>query len=570
MESEFLITPDYINMNSIKNLKNQEKLNIFPDLKFKIKNNDKLEIKYEKEENGKKTIYQSSYDTEIFNHMLSPQIKNIQSVKKIIEKACKESVTNFKEERLEIQFSNPNIEVLSFTLNKEKTESFNKKKIIYEDTYNRYRYKIYIGRIEREPDMYIICQSNDDSSFYYLCVDAQIINSMSEGFCTDIDDAKKKLKEINQLNQLEIKPGIEGTTLIFRYYVKLGSISLNKLETPEYRPPLPNERVGYGKENSGLGEDMSPPVVEPRPDDCLVTIDEYKDIENKITEIESLIYKNDNNIKIEVKGKKIVDDKKKDNLSLKIVRNSISHSRDSLETCKNIYNDYDNDLKYLNFFTRRLDYKISICKQLLSKVGAPEKRGPIIRNPKELKNSIDSRIVTKQEEFDLINDKLQKRFGKKKIKYVLVYRASRDGDKTKIWQRKVLDIKRTLTVIHTKNNRKFGGYTEKEWYDEEEEEDIRKKDPYAFCFSIDLNKIYDIKENEVAIHCSNDNQNFDFGPCFYWTFTVFDKSFLRGGEFYGKDTSSFDLHDSEDYEMGGKPGEAHFDIYEIEVFKVEP
>jgi hypothetical protein len=95
-------------------------------------------------------------------------------------------------------------------------------------------------------------------------------------------------------------------------------------------------------------------------------------------------------------------------------------------------------------------------------------------------------------------------------KWVLKYRASRDGSKATDFHTKCDRIGNTLTVIKAKSGNIFGGFTEQEWHSRGE----FVTDPNAFIFSL-VNK----EENPFKVLCSNGGKlaiacDSKFGPCF--------------------------------------------------------
>jgi len=52
----------------------------------------------------------------------------------------------------------------------------------------------------------------------------------------------------------------------------------------------------------------------------------------------------------------------------------------------------------------------------------------------------------------------------------------------------------TLTIVKTTKGMRFGGYTEKNWYNSNKNQVNSRKDDkgICFCFSLDLFKIYDL------------------------------------------------------------------------------
>ncbi len=115
----------------------------------------------------------------------------------------------------------------------------------------------------------------------------------------------------------------------------------------------------------------------------------------------------------------------------------------------------------------------------------------------------------------------------------------------------------TLTLIETKNNFKFGGFTESAWSSNKEE----KKDNNSFLFSLNNNKKY-IKKNQEksSIYC-----NPDYGPFFgsYDKNDIVVKGNIKNGSV--KKNGSF-LDEELFKEING--GKSNFIIKNLKVFKI--
>jgi len=106
-----------------------------------------------------------------------------------------------------------------------------------------------------------------------------------------------------------------------------------------------------------------------------------------------------------------------------------------------------------------------------------------------------------------IEKEIEKQLKKNVISYDLLYKATRDGDKSENFHSKCDNIENTLVIIKTTNGKIFGGFTTKLW-----NHSGYVKDPLAFVFSINNQKIYNIVDNingERAIYSHN-----SYGPCF--------------------------------------------------------
>ena len=180
------------------------------------------------------------------------------------------------------------------------------------------------------------------------------------------------------------------------------------------------------------------------------------------------------------------------------------------------------------------------------------------KNKAALEN-IDSKILTKAEELKFIEDAYKnndKLLEDKIFKPKLLYRATKDGDSSAVFHSKCDNVKYTLTLVKTNNGLIFGGYTTQTW-----DGNGYKKDDKAFCFSIDLHKIYRNRKNNNAIN-ANSGQSATFGDYF---FCVYDKCLSKGGMMNDGLNNNYDNQQKEN-EINN--GEKYFGISEVEVFKV--
>ena len=144
----------------------------------------------------------------------------------------------------------------------------------------------------------------------------------------------------------------------------------------------------------------------------------------------------------------------------------------------------------------------------------------------------------------------------KQVQMRLIYKATVDSDRAEIFHQKCDSAQRTLVLIETINERRFGGYTTQSW----EGNGIDKDDSEAFVFSLDKLQIYNIISGQPAIGCYP-----KYGPVFLGCqIKVNDNFFVKGGTTYRKNTnyainSDFELND----------GVKFFGIKEIEVFEVQ-
>ena len=154
---------------------------------------------------------------------------------------------------------------------------------------------------------------------------------------------------------------------------------------------------------------------------------------------------------------------------------------------------------------------------------------------------------------DLMNEGIKKCFGKKIKKYNLLYLASRDGYDAKDFHKKCDGKSFTVTLVITKENKIFGGFTELEW----DQSGKSKEGSKGFIFSITNNKIY-YNINHYFI----DNKNL-YGPSFdNWGFYIKSNYGYDETKNYG---SSFDVS-GEEYVLAG---ELKFLIKDYAVYQTE-
>ena len=172
----------------------------------------------------------------------------------------------------------------------------------------------------------------------------------------------------------------------------------------------------------------------------------------------------------------------------------------------------------------------------------------------------NSKIIDSTEEIIFILKEIERNNNKiKDIK--LIYTAKEDEDKVDIFHSKCDDKMNTLMLIKTKSEYKFGGFTKTGW------KNAKGKDIYddkAFCFSINLKKIYNIKNPNFALHCQSQDSRPSFGSNNY--------VFLLGNNFLSKNTSKVeamkDDYIGENKKMEINGGNEYFTVEELEVYQI--
>ena len=175
---------------------------------------------------------------------------------------------------------------------------------------------------------------------------------------------------------------------------------------------------------------------------------------------------------------------------------------------------------------------------------------------------MDTKIIDKKEDLQFIYNRLvnnDENLKQKKIKYNLLYRATRDGDNSTSFHNRVDNKKSLLSIIKTNKGMKFGFYIE---------QPIKKtgnseKDNKSFIYSLNLKKIYNVKE---GAYCFNDTTNF---INLYNQPIAIENNCLNSNNSYTCTKSKADVSFygfEKDYELNN--GEQYFTVQEIETFQI--
>ena len=186
-----------------------------------------------------------------------------------------------------------------------------------------------------------------------------------------------------------------------------------------------------------------------------------------------------------------------------------------------------------------------------------------INEKKLLKNNIKGKndIITKISQYNLLLNGINNMNNLKNKNMILnlIYKATINGDKSEDFHRLCDGKAPLICVFQTVNNIIFGGYTEKKWSKNNEDE----KDQNAFLFSFNNNKIYQNNGRDMAIKCREDK-----GPYFCWGISIFNKFFEKNKHYVrNKDDASNSWKNfNRDFELND--GNEFFDLRELEVFEV--
>ena len=248
-------------------------------------------------------------------------------------------------------------------------------------------------------------------------------------------------------------------------------------------------------------------------------------------------------------------------IDLKLNKKELEKDSIIKELCKKI-NILEEENKNLKNETKSLKDEIKVIKDELNVIKKwKEDNEKEKENENKWKQEIDSNILTKFEDYQFIekiyriNDE---NFINKKLKMKLLYRVSRDGDSSSTFHQKCDNIKDTITLVKTKNDLIFGGYTNETWNGD----NIYKKDDKAFCFSLDLKRKYNNKKTDYSIKCYK-----GYGPCFGCAlFWIYDNCLSKGGFMNDGLNQNYD-NQMEENEINF--GNGKFKVTDVEVYEAK-
>ena len=169
-------------------------------------------------------------------------------------------------------------------------------------------------------------------------------------------------------------------------------------------------------------------------------------------------------------------------------------------------------------------------------------------------NSFESTIIENNEEKDLISKWINM---KSKIKYKLLFRASQDGDSIQKFHEKCDNKGPTLTIIKSKNGKRFGGYNPVNW----DSSYNYNSHPNTFLFSLDTKKKYNLIDNFIHYASVSGKYYFAFGSGH--DLYISDQC-TKNKNSYSNTPNSFNT--KELYEL---TGEKYFQVIDYEVFGIE-
>ena len=252
-----------------------------------------------------------------------------------------------------------------------------------------------------------------------------------------------------------------------------------------------------------------------------------------------------------------------DTISIEIKKKCLSFENLCKNLCKKInildrqMNDLTKEINILKEENKKKDLIIMELKEWKDNIIKKEEE----EEEEKKKYKIDSKIIEKKEELDLLFNRLKENSGlkDKNISFKLIFRGTEDGKNSTDFHRKCDGIGKTISIIKTIKGYKFGGYAEKPW---KSEGSWIYDDEKAFVFSLNNMKIYNAVYGKYKYYWGK-----NFGPNFYSFWPCSNMFAKSGNNVLDKNNSNqYFSGFSSDYELNG--GEKNFITQELEVFQI--
>ena len=246
------------------------------------------------------------------------------------------------------------------------------------------------------------------------------------------------------------------------------------------------------------------------------------------------------------------------NLNLKEIKGKDYNKKLMIEILelKKTIAEKDEEIKALNEKVDKLNKKMEIFEKKLPLIEKEMKKFELLKDiPLLLRQS---EIINDINNIYLIINRLIKDFPN--ISFELIYNPTNKNETSENFH-KICDGKENvLVLIKTTDNTRFGGFTSVGF----NSTSGYTKDDKAFLFSLDKNKIYNIKKGSDAIYCCEEK-----GPCFLGT-SWFNIN-INKDIFTGKQNTSqakdnkYEINN--DYELNN--GSPYFYIKGLEIYQVK-
>lgn len=426
---------------------------------------------------------------------------------------------------------------------------------------------------ENKNHLIIIIEKDDEIEIN--CLRDSIIYSNSQNYNKEYFYSKSHFKEIIsefKNNNITIKKGSNDGELqmTIRHIITFNSSNNNHnfSNKKSHKKDINDSEFDYALilENNSIYID----ITQNNKNYIFVIDNNHLYYNDNLQEIYKLIDNEDNEINIKEKNNRFyLEIKKEISCALKEPQNQtemfkinqyVELSKNdklklNLKRIEKLETEINEKQEEINNDNKSLLKNINVMKDNAEIFIFPKKKFPSFKKDKGV--NMESNIIVKIDDFNLINNKLTSIYGQD-VEYKLLYIASRDRDAASIFKKKCEYVRGTLIVIKTQNKRVFGGFTTQIWDDSEQNYD----DDRAFCFSVNEKKIYELKQYCSAIGCDKNS-----GPRFNYMFMIFNNCFLKGGETWPEELSHYNGQ-KRDYEL--TDGEKYFIVDEMEAFKISP
>ena len=171
----------------------------------------------------------------------------------------------------------------------------------------------------------------------------------------------------------------------------------------------------------------------------------------------------------------------------------------------------------------------------------------------------ESKIIKEENKINFVIEEIEK-VTNSISETKLLYRATRDGSSIEEFHSRCDNYPNTLMLVQTTKGYIFGGFTSVGWISKN---GANIQDKNAFCFSINLNKIYNIIKPENAMHLQSNDCRPSFGVNKY--VFILQQNFLASTENYVEKMTDY-KGEKKALEING--GNKKFGINELEVFQI--
>ena len=406
-------------------------------------------------------------------------------------------------------------------------------------------------------DLLITCQSKYPFNYFHNTNLRVVSNSFlkTDLFLNEINEYKEKLKINKSIFATFLHPVNQAQKLI--KYAKEDIEKQKKLLeefNEKYKTNLDGNEITIKLNNKNIddkGFELLSKIHFPR-------VVKIKLRKNKISNIEPLMkLANNKTKKVDISFNKIcnLNNLKDKNNNLKGLEEFYLNNNEIEDISIFKMDDIFPELKILNVSNNRINYELEDIKKIIKEL--KEKLVIFKYQNADIYYLVTnfSSVLTEKEYIDFLNDRFKKRNPNiNNIIYNLIYRGTRDGDRSSNFHKKVDGISKTLCVVKSPKAI-FGGYTEATW----DGDNLDKYDENAFCFRLtDKMKIYELVEGKDAIGC-----NPKYGPIFRFTFHLEDNYFSRKAFCYGGYSH---FHSGTKHSLTG--GEKFPEVNECEVFQI--